>query len=185
MHNCHILQCPTACICKLHQYKTHFSTSHIMPKLAEFSSNQQYSVKNLTLPSAIEFDPLICSNNISLIFTVNQLFNFHAFWVTQWIIWSWYNGSWWMWWVVECGTMGEASVRCVLYTCSACTYLPLNGLYCFTHPHCHGKTLKKLTVSGLFWLQSPDHQTSKPLSLIHIWRCRRSTLCRSRWSPYH
>ena len=25
----------------------------------------------------------------------------------------------------------------------------------------------------------------KKLSLIHIWRCRRSTLCRSRWSPYH
>ena len=25
----------------------------------------------------------------------------------------------------------------------------------------------------------------KDLSLIHIWRCRRSTLCRSRWSPYH
>ena len=23
------------------------------------------------------------------------------------------------------------------------------------------------------------------LSLIHICRCRRSTLCRSRWSPYH
>ena len=23
------------------------------------------------------------------------------------------------------------------------------------------------------------------LSLIHIWRCRRSYLCRSRWSPYH
>ena len=23
------------------------------------------------------------------------------------------------------------------------------------------------------------------LSLIHIWRCRRSTLCRSRWSTYH
>ena len=23
------------------------------------------------------------------------------------------------------------------------------------------------------------------LSLIHIWRCRRSTLCRSRWSPDH
>ena len=26
---------------------------------------------------------------------------------------------------------------------------------------------------------------AKLLSLIHIWRCRRSTLCRSRWSPYH
>ena len=23
------------------------------------------------------------------------------------------------------------------------------------------------------------------LSLIHIWRCRRYPLCRSRWSPYH
>ena len=23
------------------------------------------------------------------------------------------------------------------------------------------------------------------LSLIHIWRCRRYSLCRSRWSPYH
>ena len=25
----------------------------------------------------------------------------------------------------------------------------------------------------------------KLLSLIHIWRCRRYSLCRSRWSPYH
>ena len=25
----------------------------------------------------------------------------------------------------------------------------------------------------------------KFLSLIHIWRCRRSYACRSRWSPYH
>ena len=33
-----------------------------------------------------------------------------------------------------------------------------------------------------------DKKTCQPhymLSLIHIWRCRRSTLCRSRWSPYH
>ena len=28
-------------------------------------------------------------------------------------------------------------------------------------------------------------QVLQNLSLIHIWRCRRSTLCRSRWSPYH
>ena len=36
---------------------------------------------------------------------------------------------------------------------------------------------------------TPRAQFSFPvaggLSLIHIWRCRRSTLCRSRWSPYH
>ena len=29
------------------------------------------------------------------------------------------------------------------------------------------------------------HTPIPSLSLIHIWRCRRSTLCRSRWSPYH
>ena len=27
--------------------------------------------------------------------------------------------------------------------------------------------------------------SSLHLSLIHIWRCRRDVLCRSRWSPYH
>ena len=27
--------------------------------------------------------------------------------------------------------------------------------------------------------------TIRYLSLIHIWRCRRYSLCRSRWSPYH
>ena len=33
------------------------------------------------------------------------------------------------------------------------------------------------------WVNSSENV--KDLSLIHIWRCRRSTLCRSRWSPYH
>ena len=27
--------------------------------------------------------------------------------------------------------------------------------------------------------------SAKNLSLIHIWRCRRYAVCRSRWSPYH
>ena len=31
----------------------------------------------------------------------------------------------------------------------------------------------------------PYTDTYIHLSLIHIWRCRRWTLCRSRWSPYH
>ena len=30
-----------------------------------------------------------------------------------------------------------------------------------------------------------DYETIEDLSLIHICRSRRSTLCRSRWSPYH
>ena len=37
-----------------------------------------------------------------------------------------------------------------------------------------GRTLGPFTQQG-----------RRYLSLIHIWRCRRSTLCRSRWSPYH
>ena len=35
------------------------------------------------------------------------------------------------------------------------------------------------------WFQRRGKHTGRNLSLIHIWRCRRSTLCRSRWSPYH
>ena len=34
-------------------------------------------------------------------------------------------------------------------------------------------------------LHTSWRRTVCSLSLIHIWRCRRSTLCRSRWSPYH
>ena len=36
-----------------------------------------------------------------------------------------------------------------------------------------------------FWSKFVSCPCEKVLSLIHIWRCRRSTLCRSRWSPYH
>ena len=39
--------------------------------------------------------------------------------------------------------------------------------------------------TGLRWLEQWDEDRLVYLSLIHIWRCRRSTLCRSRWSPYH
>ena len=35
------------------------------------------------------------------------------------------------------------------------------------------------------WWKPRPMGRSLNLSLIHIWRCRRSTLCRSRWSPYH
>ena len=38
-------------------------------------------------------------------------------------------------------------------------------------------------LSGAYHLVS--RCVAQHLSLIHIWRCRRSTLCRSRWSPYH
>ena len=42
------------------------------------------------------------------------------------------------------------------------------------------RSLGYLEILGSYFLFA-----SMCLSLIHIWRCRRSTLCRSRWSPYH
>ena len=65
---------------------------------------------------------------------------------------------------------------------------------------CHGKwqhvsILLGLNVDSMIWFFSMPEESwinsglgsgpLLPLSLIHIWRCRRSTLCRSRWSPYH
>ena len=47
---------------------------------------------------------------------------------------------------------------------------------------------QELLLSSIltFWMRSVFSSISHiNLSLIHIWRCRRSTLCRSRWSPYH
>ena len=40
-------------------------------------------------------------------------------------------------------------------------------------------------LSALVLPMTTDKSIAQYLSLIHIWRCRRSTLCRSRWSPYH
>ena len=44
---------------------------------------------------------------------------------------------------------------------------------------------KKWTICNLFSYKTRPTKHHLHLSLIHIWRCRRSTLCRSRWSPYH
>ena len=55
-------------------------------------------------------------------------------------------------------------------------------------------TQPKIQTSWTSKQYSTLSQRSKPpeppnrtlhLSLIHIWRCRRDVLCRSRWSPYH
>ena len=49
---------------------------------------------------------------------------------------------------------------------------------------CNTKTsFRYLLQSAL--IQSLVVAIGLSLSLIHIWRCRRSYLCRSRWSPYH
>ena len=44
-----------------------------------------------------------------------------------------------------------------------------------------------LSCSRITWNYEPIASSGRKqgLSLIHIWRCRRYSLCRSRWSPYH
>ena len=49
---------------------------------------------------------------------------------------------------------------------------------------CVSYTSTSQTAPQTLWL-CWHLQVAHVLSLIHIWRCRRSTLCRSRWSPYH
>ena len=59
----------------------------------------------------------------------------------------------------------------------------------------HTSTKKSASLSSLYkhlsrlWnFKTPTSVCRWPasaLSLIHIWRCRRSYACRSRWSPYH
>ena len=49
----------------------------------------------------------------------------------------------------------------------------------YTHLHLYTKSFS--IYLGLQFFSIPNIS----LSLIHIWRCRRSYACRSRWSPYH
>ena len=61
--------------------------------------------------------------------------------------------------------VSNCAVNCIIKTIILCVYsrcCVVSRIHAFTH-----------------WTTVTD------LSLIHIWRCRRSTLCRSRWSPYH
>jgi len=58
------------------------------------------------------------------------------------------------------------------------------------HAACHTSDLP-----SELWTEKPDgsqwgrgeqaQAVAVCLTLLHISRCRRSTLCRSRWSPYH
>eukprot|EP00826_Nyctotherus_ovalis_P035030 TRINITY_DN2968_c0_g1_i15.p2 TRINITY_DN2968_c0_g1~~TRINITY_DN2968_c0_g1_i15.p2 ORF type:complete len:109 (-),score=6.82 TRINITY_DN2968_c0_g1_i15:23-349(-) len=43
---------------------------------------------------------------------------------------------------------------------------------------------KLINVHSIAFLATTDNLSIK-LSLIHICRCRRYAVCRSRWSPYH
>ena len=46
------------------------------------------------------------------------------------------------------------------------------------------KYVKKFRVKYRY-SRTARNLPTRPLSLIHIWRCRRSYACRSRWWPYH
>ena len=78
--------------------------------------------------------------------------------------------------VIACLTV---SINCTLWT---------TGFYTLSiFSTC--KVIRTISVCYAFWkiawCGKMMNSNDKILSLIHIWRCRRSTLCRSRWSPYH
>ena len=50
---------------------------------------------------------------------------------------------------------------------------------------CHFENWKSAIEQYILMRRPVRVKSAIHLSLIHIWRCRRSTLCRSRWSPYH
>ena len=54
-----------------------------------------------------------------------------------------------------------------------------------THTSCQKLAPMLLLHNIHYYTVGQKNCTTLFLSLIHIWRCRRSTLCRSRWSPYH
>ena len=56
------------------------------------------------------------------------------------------------------------------------TYVLTQEVFTFFQPNYAGYFCQEQN-KGIYKMEN--------LSLIHIWRCRRSTLCRSRWSPYH
>ena len=51
--------------------------------------------------------------------------------------------------------------------------------------YCQCNLVRHVLGNVIRFVLNTDRLTLSCLSLIHIWRCRRSTLCRSRWSPYH
>ena len=70
-----------------------------------------------------------------------------------------------------------------------CNIAVIVDLLWFRFITCSGSFRLSMYTGGIF-LASPTlvatlFSRMLGLSLIHIWRCRRSTLCRSRWSPYH
>ena len=63
-------------------------------------------------------------------------------------------------------------------------YKPHRHVFQGQNVDCACPVSRDLWVGGPKW---PHIWNSRGhiLSLIHIWRCRRSYACRSRWSPYH
>ena len=72
------------------------------------------------------------------------------------------------------------------------SWIHANWIVPFTLHQCFKYVEDDTTVQTVFAEKQPSKGVENYftdallyLSLIHIWRCRRSTLCRSRWSPYH
>ena len=83
------------------------------------------------------------------------------------------NGKGFVRWMPSCDLAN--SVKAVKRT-------KLSSKYCNNNRIAHHKSFK---ICAIVHVYVQLCTCTCNLSLIHIWRCRRSTLCRSRWSPYH
>ena len=89
---------------------------------------------------------------------------------------------------VDCFSTCILQKRCVLFWFSAGRrpmhrYLFTDFNWWFIKKNMYVKTFfvgEKSNTKIFFY-----HFRMYTLSLIHIWRCRRYAVCRSRWSPYH
>ena len=104
----------------------------------------------------------------------NQCFNFHSIYsFGKCLLFPFSAENWRPFCSSRRSLMRSDNELCFIYTPVAqCCYVTIYWL------------LQTDSVNTVRWSGS-SNVIMPPLSLIHIWRCRRSTLCRSRWSPYH
>ena len=78
-------------------------------------------------------------------------------------------------------------VRIIVITYLVCLIVLSNRIVAFALLSKKYRQILPIYIAILFLivLSNLTYLLGYFLSLIHIWRCRRSTLCRSRWSPYH
>ena len=116
---------------------------------------------------------------------------------------SWKTQRLWMFWRRRTFTTTRIDLRakqgqlstnvCLMMSCNWCDPGQHIPSIAFRHPSPNSASFSYATEGALFISAQLSTDAVSALrkvrvlilSLIHIWRCRRASMCRSRWSPYH